>query len=194
MGAFEYVMVLVSIVIGLGLAHILVGLGGAVHRLRGPGPSVALEPTYLLWMGFVLTWLISFWWWEFKFQDLAVEWTFGLYLFIVLYAIALFFLAVVLVPTSMDGVNDSFEYFMEGRRWFFGVLLLVVALDVIDTFLKGAAWGLRPVFIAQTAVWVAACLVGVLSERRGVQLATAATAFGVQIAYMFQEVGILGSW
>lgn len=194
MGAFEYVMVLVSIVIGLGLAHILTALGGAVHRLRGHGAPITLEPTYLLWVGFVLTWLISFWWWEFKFQDLGVEWTFGLYLFIVAYAISLFLLAVVLVPTSMDGVADSYAYFMEGRRWFFGVLLVVVALDVVDTFLKGAAWGLRPIFVAQTAIWMGACLIGVLSKRRSVQLATAATAFTVQIVYMFQELGILGSW
>ena len=62
-----------------------------------------------------------------------------LYLFIVAYAISLFLLAVVLVPTSMDGVGDSYAYFMEGRRWFFGVLLVVVALDVVDTFLKGSA-------------------------------------------------------
>ena len=33
MDQFEYVMVLVSIIIGLGIAHILVGVGAIVDRL-----------------------------------------------------------------------------------------------------------------------------------------------------------------
>lgn len=40
MGAFEFVMVLVSVAIGLGLAHILAALGTAVPRLRGHGPPI----------------------------------------------------------------------------------------------------------------------------------------------------------
>lgn len=140
MEPFEYVMVLISIVIGLALTHILSALGSAVHRLRGHGPPIRLEPIYLLWIGFLFTWLISFWWWEFKFQDLDIEWTFGLYLFIVSYAIWLFVLSVVLVPDRMEGVRDSFEYFVDGRRWFFGALLITIGLDVADSFLKGADW------------------------------------------------------
>ncbi len=33
MDQFEYVMVLVSIIIGLGIAHILLGLGGIIDRV-----------------------------------------------------------------------------------------------------------------------------------------------------------------
>ncbi len=194
MGSFEYVMVLVSIVIGLGVTHILTALGSAVHRLRGHGPPIRLEATYLLWVGFVLIWLISFWWFEFKFQSIDIEWTFGLYVFVIFYAILLFLMAVVLVPYRMEGVTDSYEYFMAGRPWFFGALFLTNAVDVVDTFLKGADWGLRPIFLTQVAIWVLACVVGVLSERRSVQLGTAATVFTLQLVYAFQELGILGSW
>ena len=194
MEPFEYVMVLVSIVIGLAIAHILSALGSAVHRLRGHGPPIRLEPVFLLWVSYVFIWLVSFWWWEFKFQDLDVEWTFGLYLFIVSYAIWLFALAVVLVPDDMEGMRDSFEYFVEGRRWFFGALLIAIGLDIADTFLKGADWGARPVFVAQTATYVVLCVIGISTSRRNLQLAAAAVAFGVQMTYMFSELGILGSW
>jgi len=34
---FEYVMVLVSIVVGLGIAHILLGISGIIDRLSTPG-------------------------------------------------------------------------------------------------------------------------------------------------------------
>lgn len=149
----------------------------------------------MLWVGFLFIWLVSFWWWEFKFQDLDVEWSFGLYLlFIVSYAMWLFALTVVLVPDDMAGLRDSFEYFLEGRHWFFAALLIAIGLDIADTFLKGTDWGVRPVFLAQTAIYVAACIIGMSTTRRSVHLATAIVVFGLQLAYMFRELGILGSW
>jgi hypothetical protein len=192
--SFEYVMVLVSIVIGLALTHVLSALGAAVHRFRGHGSPIHLEAVYLLWVGFTLLWVVSFWWWEFKFQDVALEWSYGLYLFVICYAISLFLLCVILVPHRMSGVVDSYEYFMAGRRWFFGFLISVQALDFVDTFLKGADWGLRPVYLVQAGVYLAACVIGILSERRSVQLAGAAAAFVVNFVYAFIELGILGSF
>jgi hypothetical protein len=35
MDRFEYIMVLVSIVVGLGIAHLLFGVGGIIDRLTG---------------------------------------------------------------------------------------------------------------------------------------------------------------
>ena len=133
MEAFEYVMVLVSIIVGLAIAHVLSAFGAAVQRIRGIGRPLHLEAVYLLWVGFLFIWLVSFWWWEFKFQDVAVEWTFGLYLFIVGYAICLFVASVVLVPDGMESVEDSFAWLVAGRRWIFGAILLTVAFDVVDT-------------------------------------------------------------
>lgn len=149
MSAFEYVMVLVSIVIGLAITHLLVAFSAAIHRLRGHGDPIRLEPVYLLWIGFVLIWLVSFWWWEFKLQDVGIQWSYGIYLFIVAYAVSLFLLAAILVPKGMEGVNDSYEFFMEGRKWYFGALLFVLGLDVMDTFLKGFDWGIRPAVLIQ---------------------------------------------
>ncbi|MGW8282088.1 MAG: hypothetical protein ACWGON_02205 [Gemmatimonadota bacterium] len=194
MSSFEYVMVLVSIVIGLAITHILTALASAIHRLQGHGEPLRLDPVYLLWIGYVLTWLVSFWWWEFKFQELADEWSFGLYLFIIMYAVSLFLLAAILVPHRMAGIRDSYQYFMEGRRWFFGASLVAIGMDVIDSFLKSAEWGMRPEFLVQTTFFASAAIVGIVSNRRSVQLGAAIVAFAVQLIYMFSEVGVLGSW
>lgn len=192
MDTFEYVMVLVSIIIGLALTHILTALGSAVHRLRGHGPPIRLEATYLLWVGFVLIWLVSFWWWEFRFQELGTEWSFGLYLFIILYAVSLFLLSVVLVPAGMEGLEDSYGYLMSVRRWFFGALFGVIVVDTVDTFIKGVDWGVRPVFLVQTAILIGAFVAGLATEERRIQLGAAAVAFTTQIVYMFLELDILG--
>ncbi len=193
MGPFEYVMTLVSIVVGLALTHVLSALGSAVHRLRH-GPPIRLDAVYLLWVGFVLAWLLSFWWWEFKFHDLDIKWTFGLYLFVILYAVVLFLMAVILVPRDMDGVHDSYAYFMAGRRWFFGALLLANAVDFADSLLKGLAWALRPDYVVQLVVYIAAAALGVASERRSVQLGIAVVMFALQVVYTWESLDILGSW
>jgi hypothetical protein len=194
MESFEYVMALVSVIVGLGLTHLLSALGAGVHRVRGHGASLRLETTYLLWIGFVLIWLVQFWWFEFKFQQLPMVWSFGLYLFIIAYAISLFLMAVVLVPENMEGVSESYEYFMAGKRWFFGAFLLTQVIDVVDTFLKGYDWGTRPVYIVQASAFFVVCFIGLSTRRRPAQLGIAWVAFLGQLLYSFQELGVLGSW
>ena len=101
---------------------------------------------------------------------------------------------VVLVPAGMQGLEDSFEYFVRGRAWFFGLVLVLQILDVIDTFLKGYDWGVRPVYIAQAAVVFVGCGIGLATERRGPLLAVAVAIFAYQFGYLFVEVATLGGW
>jgi hypothetical protein len=189
---FEYVMVLVSIVIGLAITHLLSSVAEGVHRLRGHGEPLSLDPVYLLWVGYVLVWLVSFWWYEFNFQALRDEWTFGLYLFVISFAILLFLLAAILVPHRLNGVQDSYRYFMEGRRWFFGANIAGVIFDVFDTLLKGAGYSALPSAMWMSGVYLLASLAGLFSSRRTVQLFAAATSFTLQLVYMFQQLGVLG--
>ena len=194
MTSFEYVMVLVSIVIALAIAHLLTALGECIRRVRGIGEPLKLDAVFLLWVGDVLIWLISFWWWEFKFQEVVTEWSFGLYLFIIGYAIGLFMLAEILVPHRMHGVTDTYSSFRDGRKWFFGTLLLVQAIDIFDTFLKGFEWVMRIESVSIIAVTVTMAITGFISERRSVQLGVAIVAFTSQLLYVFGELGVLGSW
>jgi len=187
-------MTLVSIVVGLGLTHVLSALGGAVHRLRGHGRPIRLDPVYLIWVVSVLIWLVSFWWWEFKLRDIDIKWTFGIYLFIISYAIALFLMAVILVPQDMKGVDDSYAYFMSGRRWFFGALIAVNLIDIADSTLKGSAWALRPDYLLQVSTFIVASVIGIRSERRSVQLGVAAAILAIQVAYTWYQLDILGGW
>lgn len=160
MSSFEYVMVLVSIVVGLALTHVLTALATAVHRLRGHGPPIRMDPVYLPWVGFVLTWLVSFWWWEFRYQEVVEVWSFGLYLFVILYAVTLFLMAVLLVPGEMEGVNDAYDYFfMSIRHWFLGIVLFTqVVIDPLDTVLKGTDWLLQSGVLVLSGIIVVTCV------------------------------------
>jgi hypothetical protein len=192
MGYFEYVMVLISIIIGLALTHILTALGKAVHRLRGHGPPIKLDAIFLIWIVNVLMMLVSFWWTEYKFQESITEWTFGLYLFLATFAISQFLLAVILVPPGMKGVGNSYDYFMEGRRWFFGAFFVFIVLDLVDTFLKGMEWGTRLIVPIQVTLMLLACVAGSISEKRVVQLGVAVMMLALGLFYMFSGLGVLG--
>jgi hypothetical protein len=190
MSTFEYVMVLVSIVIGLALTHILTAIAAGVHRLRGHGKPLVLDPVYLLWVGNVTLWLVSFWWVEYTFREVQ-DWTFGLYLFVISFAIVLFLLASILVPHRLEGVEDTYDYFMKGRRWFFGAYLIGVTFDVVDTLLKGSDYAAAPTAHWHAGVFLAVGLTGMASSRRVVQLVAAFTGSVLPLVYMFQQLGII---
>ena len=194
MDPFSYVMALVSIVLALGITHILSAFGAAVHRLRGHGPPIRLEAVYLPWVGYVLIWLVSFWWWEFKLQELPIQWSYALYLFLIGYSIALFLTAVVLVPRDMEGVTDSYEDFMAGRRWFLSAVVLLLAIDLVDSSIKGLEWTLRSVYLLAELGSAIACVVAMWSDRRSVQLAVAWAMFLYQVYFVWDTLGILGRW
>ncbi len=137
MNRFEYVMVLISIIVGLAMAHLLDGVGGIIDRRSGKGPELKLSVAHGAWLVFTFVWLVQLWWREFRFSELHPQWTIELYLFLVTYAVALFLPAVILVPRSWGGVESLDRYFLERRAWFYSGLLAVIVLDVVDSYLKG---------------------------------------------------------
>jgi hypothetical protein len=137
MDQFEYVMVLVSIIVGLGIAHILLGISGIVDRQSRKDDRLELSLAHASWLGFCFVWLVSFWWWEYRFSMRVSDWTFGLYIFLICYAVTLFLIQAVLVPRTWDGVTSLKDYFLERRLWFYSLFLCGIVLDQLDSYLKG---------------------------------------------------------
>ena len=191
---FDYVMAPVSIVVGLAIGHILAALGVAVNRLRGHGKPIRLDVVYLAWVGFLLVWIVSFWWWEYKFHELHTTWTYGLYLFVLLYAMTLFFLAVLLVPRGMRDLDDSYAWFMADRRWFFAIIVFAMVIDLLDSWVKSVEWAFRPWYLLWFATVLVGAIVGVRSENRRVQQVLAVALFVYQVIYTGLELNVLGRW
>lgn len=192
MESFQHVMGLISVVVGLGVAHILSALGQAIHRHMGSGASIKLDATSLLWIGFVFTWLVSFWWFEYRFSEREV-WTMGLYLFLITYAVLLFLLAVVLVPFQLEGVSSTREHFDLVRPWFFSLLLAVNLVDLADTFLKSVDWALRFSYLTFWGAITLVCIIGLFSRRSQIHFTMALVMFLWQLIYTFLDLGILES-
>ena len=132
MDFFNYVMVLASVIIGLGITHLLTGVAGI---LQHPGRD-KLYWVHLLWVAATFLRAIFWWWFEFRLSATA-EWTFTLYVFVLVYAFLIYLWCALLFPRDLAGYAGFKEYFYSRRRWFFGLGLAGQAIDVADTLLKG---------------------------------------------------------
>ena len=85
MELFEYVVVLTSIVAGLGITHLLQGIARIVQH---PG-RMRVYWVHLVWVFYMFYTIIFWWWWEFRFVQVET-WTFQLYLFVISFALILY--------------------------------------------------------------------------------------------------------
>jgi hypothetical protein len=127
---FEYIAVLVSVVTGLGVVHLLSG----VARFIGTKGRWSPYWVHLLWTWNVFHYLIFFWWFVWRWSAIT-EWRLVLYLFILLYAVVLYLLCAVLFPPGEEQTDFRVVYF-QNRGSFFGLWVLLIVIDVVDTKIK----------------------------------------------------------
>jgi len=127
MQAFEYLSVLVSIIVGLGLSHLL----SVAARLIQERRRVQFFPPTLLWMGILFVLQIQIWWAAFEWQS-APTWDFLAFLVFLLLPIGAYLLSVLLVPDlDQPGEMDLRASYFQNRPWFFGLLALVPLISLL---------------------------------------------------------------
>lgn len=168
MGMFEYVVVLTGVVIGLALTHLMQGVARVIEN---PG-RVRIWWVHLGWVAYMFVNAVFWWWWEFRLR-LVVDWTFQLYAFVVAYAFFIYLICAVLFPSNVAPYDGFKQYFLARRRWFFGMLIAWLAIDLLDTLAKGAAYfaSLGVEYPVAQAGLALVCLAGLLSPRERVQVA-----------------------
>jgi len=181
MQMFEYVIILISIVIGLALTHLMQGLAGLIQNAR----RERLWWVHLVWVAYMFLSIVFWWWWEFQLQHIKT-WSFAIYLFVVFYAFYLYLICAVLFPRDLEGYDGYREYFLAHRRWFFGLLIGWSVIDTFDTWIKGPEYfaSLGATALIYNAVLVACGVVGMMTRRESVQ---AIIALG-QLVYVVSGV------
>lgn len=140
LNAGEYLSVLVSIIVGLGLSHLLGSVGKLLsrrRRVRVYGPAVASA---------VLVFLahVQFWWGSFDFGE-RIENNFFAFLVFLLTPILLYLVAVLVLPEldqDESGEVSLREHYYEARPWFFGL----AALIPVATALRNAGFQGEPLW------------------------------------------------
>lgn len=186
---FPHVRIVMGMVIGLAITRMLTGLASFIQH---PGRH-RLSLLHMLWVGSILLELVLFWWWEFGLSRIP-NWSFGIYLFLIGYAVVLYLLAALLFPDNISEYAGYEDFFIRRRRWFFGLLAAAFLLDIVDTLIKGSEhWSqLSGDYLVQVPIGLLLCLVAYISERRGVQIGLALTHLAYQAYWIGRVVYIMG--
>lgn len=162
MNPFEYIALLTSIVIALGITRVLTGVG-KILQLRG---HVRVYWVHTLWAGNVFLWLLLNWWILYRWRTYE-NWTFFLYLFVLLSPVIAFLLSVLLLPEPLEPGTDLKRVYFENHRWFFALAALLPPIDAMDTLLKGpahfAAQG--PLYIVTIVLLFLLCVIAAITKR-----------------------------
>jgi hypothetical protein len=145
MTPFEYVSVLISIILGLGLTQIVSGVADIIQHWK----RVRLYWPHLLWITFVFFLHIQEWWVLYDLRTHS-EWKLHTFLFIILYPINLFILAKILFPSiGIDSQTNYKEFYFENFRKFFVWAVILIALSLADNLLiNDYSWMEQPVQIS----------------------------------------------
>ena len=141
MSEFEFLAVFVSIVLGLGVTHVLHGVARIIHDRD----RIQIAPLHLVWTVNVLLILLLNWWVLFLWADFSM-WSFDLYLLLILWGISLYMLAVVLYPPDIRGDESYFDLFERNRKWLFGTFIVFLLLDIAQTAVRGQLFD-PPIFL-----------------------------------------------
>ena len=190
MDMFEYVMVMVSIIVGLAMAHLLQGLVEIAQRPR----PMRLRSIHLVWVAYVLVTTAFWWWFQFKLQTLTPVWTFQAYLFVLTFAALLYVLSTLLFPRGLDPDLDLDAFFYDRRGWFFGANTLYLVVDLLDSRMKGAEHfaGLGVEYLIATAVQIVLSLVAMKTRNAWFHWIFGLAALLSQVEWAIRQYGTVG--
>lgn len=184
MNTFEYLSVLVSIILGLGITQLLSGFGTWLeqrHSFRAYGPAIA-------WAGFLLLVHVQTWWTMFG-LGVHENWNFLQFAMVLLQPILLFLLAVIVLPGPNAPRHDPRDNFLAQRRWFFGLLAGLLFVSLLKDLTRGDIPG--PANLAFHALFLGISALGFLFAGERIQrwLAYSSIAtFTAYIALLFAEL------
>src|SRR5579862_6631821 len=115
MDAFAYLSVLISIVLGLALAHLLAGFAATVRaraRIALYWPLTAqMAPLFLL--------QVQMWWSSFGLREVS-RWSFPAFLVVLMQVVLVYFATAILVRDMRgEGGIDLRECYYREARWYF---------------------------------------------------------------------------
>ena len=167
MSRFEYLSVLISIVIALGLSEVVAGWGRILRRRR----DVQFYWLHAVWSVFIVLFMIQFWWGFWNFRTIE-EWSLPGLVAVVASVLLIVLAALALIPDDVPRGLDLRKHYYEQSRLFFGLaFVLIVQLSLVDTWVAG-----QPFFHLENALRGAGLLVtagAALSTREGVHASLA---------------------
>jgi ACR3 family arsenite efflux pump ArsB len=112
MTPFEYVTVLISIILGLGITQIVTGLADLIHQWD----RVKVYWPHLLWIFLIFFLHIQEWWATYELRGFT-SWRLTSFFFVIIYPIILFILARLWFPFGLnEGTIDLKKFYFENSN------------------------------------------------------------------------------
>lgn len=164
MSPFDYLTILVSIVIGLAIANVLARLAVVItarERVDFYWPPVA----WAIWLFFVA---VQHWWAQWSVRHTR-EWNFGAFCLELLVPVLLFLLSALVLPEREEnGRLDLGEWYFHNRAWFFAILFLVPAASLAEEIARTGRIA-SPVNLGFLLLFEAMTVFAYLSKSRRIQ-------------------------
>ncbi len=128
--------------------------------------------------------MVIYWWTVvFGWRDWQ-NWNLLLFMFVLTYGILLFLLAVILYPTDVPRSWDPHRSFIDMRRWFFGIFVVLVFVEAFDSYQKNHLDEFSTLYFFLLGLWLAGGILGWISENRRIHNAIAVSVLASQVAWV----------
>lgn len=135
MEPFEYVVVITSLITGLGIAQLLTGTADIISHYK----HIKLSMPLLFMIGSTFLNHYQEWFYNYQYSFYVTDWSMKVILGLVVYPITLFILARMLFPTGLRSQEaDLNSYYEDQWQALFAVNIVVILISVFqDMFFSG---------------------------------------------------------
>jgi hypothetical protein len=154
MDAFNYLSVLISIILALGMTRVLGGVGEMLQaRSRR-----RVYWVHAIWIINLFLYLVIAWWIFYRWRN-QEPWRFLLFVFVLISPTILYLASLLLFPREAD-VDRAIDYkthYYANHRAFFILFALFTPVDIADSLLKGVSHflALGPQYFISNALYFA---------------------------------------
>ena len=180
MTAFDYLSVLLSIVLGLSITQLLAGFAG---MMRGRARIAFYWPLPLQMLSLFLI-NVQAWWAMFGLR-FKQEWTFGGFFIVLLQIVFMYLMSATITPDPVgaDARMDQREFFFREKNWFFIVSLGALFSSLVkDFFVVDGPTGRLD--IGAHGVFITLILTGLFTTRDWVIKTITPVTFALYVAYI----------
>ena len=121
--AYQHVVVVMSIVLGLAVTQVLKGIA-QLYRTRARARPYWIHSA---WVGLLLVFSLLLWWTFWSYRGIT-EWSFLRFVLYLSPVIALYYLTVIIIPDPAEPVTNLKEYYFANRGALFGTFAVCGAL------------------------------------------------------------------
>ena len=161
MGEFEFISVLISLIVGLGITNLLSGAGRAFYRRhKSPIDEVHMVLTVVTLLILVLNWWVTFSW------RAETNWTYEKFLVLIIWMVSLFMLTIFLYPPDLSEAEEHRDIWLHNRVGYYGAFVAMCLFDILQTAMRGGLF--HPVwYLPYVGHYAVLSAVGMSLRRRG---------------------------